>query len=364
MNKDNICNKELIILIFNFYISTYLLFNMGGGAKQDAWIATIVAIIFSLPLMLIYGKIMNFYPKKNLFEILEVIFGKIIGTFLSIIIIIYLFVLSSFILRDFVDFVRITSMRNTPSLAIMILIGILSIYFLKQGIQCIVAWSKFFLRIIVIFFIITLAFLIPYMNLEHLYPMFGMGIKEILKESFTLITFPFTEVFIFTTFFDCLVPDKKSKNIFFIGLLISSFAVIGFTISNILLLGGETYSKTYFSGYESMKRLRIQGEFQRMEIIVSTAFTIVQFLEMNFCVLGICKGIKNIFKLKNHKKIVSLIIIIVVIMSKVFSISIMDYQYFDQHYWPVIGLVIQIIFPIIICIIAFIKSKFKKNKNN
>ncbi|AWZ48908.1 spore gernimation protein KB [Clostridiaceae bacterium 14S0207] len=364
MNRDNICNKELIILIFNFYISTYLLFNMGGMVKQDAWIATIVAIIFSLPFMLIYGKIMSFYPKKNLFQILEIIFGKIVGIFFSVIIIVYLFVLSSFILRDFVDFVRITSMRNTPSLAIMILIGILSTYFLKQGIQCIVAWSKFFLRIIGLFFVVTLLFLIPHMRLQNLYPIFENGIMEILKASFALVTFPFTEIFIFTTFFDSVIPNKKSKNVFFIGLLISSFAVIGFIISNILLLGGEIYSNTYFSGYESIKRLTIQGEFQRLEIIVTTAFTIVQFLEMNFCILGICKGIKNIFKLKSYKRIVSVIMIIVVIMSKVVSISIMDYQYFDQHYWPIIGLVIQIIFPIIICIIAFIKSKFKKNKNN
>ncbi|GAA0787567.1 GerAB/ArcD/ProY family transporter [Hathewaya limosa] len=363
MNRDSICNKEMEILIFNFYISTYLLFNMGGIVKQDAWIATIIAIVLSLPFMIIYGKLMSLYTRKNLFEILEIVFGKIIGTFFSSIIIIYLCMLSSFILRDFVDFVKITSMRNTPSVVTMILIGILSIYFLKQEMQCMVGWSKFFLRIIVIFFIITLAFLIPSMRLENLYPIFENGFVQILKESLILMTFPFTEIFVFTTFFDCLVPDKNSKNIFLIGLIVSSFAVVGFNLSNILLLGGEAYSNTYFSGYESMKRLRIQGEFQRMEIIVATAFTIVQFLEMNFCVLGACKGAKNIFKLKNYKKAIIPIIIIVILMSTILSISIMDYQYFDQHYWPIIGLMIQIIFPILIFIISFIKNKLKKDKS-
>ncbi|NFL03832.1 spore gernimation protein KB, partial [Clostridium botulinum] len=85
MNKEIISSKQFQFLIFTFGLGSYLLFNLGADAKQDAWISLILATLLCLMTVSVYDKIMSYYPEKNIIEILKLECGKIIGVILSII---------------------------------------------------------------------------------------------------------------------------------------------------------------------------------------------------------------------------------------------------------------------------------------
>lgn len=365
MKQDRISNKEMQYIIFSFSIGAYMLFSMGGQLKEDAWIATLIALIVAIPIMSMYGAIVNFYPGKNIFEIIESVFGKIFGKILNITVTMYSFLLATFILRDFVDFIKITSLPNTPTILIMSCIGLLNIYLLSTNMQVVVAWVKFFIRFILFFFIIFSLSLIPEMHIQNLFPILNTGIKNILIQSYKLLTFPFTELFIFLTFFDHVKFDKQTKNVFTKALLIGGIVAILSVVINILLIGKQAYSSFYYGGYEGIKRIRVQGEFQRLEIIVTIAFTILQFSEMIFCVLGAWKGVENIFSKNNKRYILNLITISMILLSWSLSKSMIESIKFNMNIWPIYGGVIQIVFPILIFIIIFIKNKILlKNKSS
>lgn len=91
MKKEIISNKQIQLLIFSYCIGAYLLFSMGTGTKQDIWISSILAIIFTIPIVIMYGRIMNLYPGKNIFDILEQIFGRVVGKVFNIIFIFHAF---------------------------------------------------------------------------------------------------------------------------------------------------------------------------------------------------------------------------------------------------------------------------------
>lgn len=257
---------------------------MGSDVKQDAWISSILAIIFSIPIVMIYGRIMSLYPGKNFFDILEEVFGKVFGKIFNMIFIFHAFFLGAYILRDFVDFIKITNLSKTPILVSMICIGILTIWILKEGIEVLSAWAKFLIRIILISIILVWILLISEMHSSNLQPVLYSDLKDILKQALFLTTFPFTEVIIFLNFFDYVDYNSETKNVFIKPLILAGVLVVLYTMINIMLLGEELYSLFYYPGYESIKRLNLGGEFQRLEIIVSIAFTIIQFLEINFCV--------------------------------------------------------------------------------
>lgn len=357
MKQDSISNREMQYIIFSFSIGAYMLFSMGGPLKEDAWIATLIALIVAIPIMSMYGAIINFYPGKNIFQIIEDVFGKVFGKLLNIIVTMYSFLLATFILRDFIDFIKITSLPNTPTIVIMVCIGILNIYLLSTNMQVIVAWVKFFIRFILIFFILVSIILIPQMNIKNLFPIFNTGIKNILFQSYKLLTFPFTELFIFLTFFDCVRFDKKTKNVFTKALLIGGIIAVISVIINILLIGKQAYSSFYYGAYEAIKRIKIQGEFQRLEIVITIAFTILQFSEMIFCVLGAWKGVENIFSTDNKRYILNIITFSMILLSRSLSKSMLEAIKFNLNIWPIYGGIIQIALPILIFIIVFIKSK-------
>ncbi|GAA0787568.1 GerAB/ArcD/ProY family transporter [Hathewaya limosa] len=365
MKQDKISNIEMQYIIFSFSIGAYMLFSMGGELKEDAWVATLIALIVAIPIMSMYGAIINFYPGKNIFQIIESVFGKIFGKILNIAVTMYSFLLATFILRDFVDFIKITSLPNTPTIVIMFCIGMLNIYLLSTNMQVIVSWIKFSIRFIVLFFIMISLILIPEMHVQNLFPIFNTEIKNILIQSYKLLTFPFTELFIFLTFFDYVKFNKNTKNVFIKALLIGGVIAVSSVVINILLIGKQAYSSFYYAGYEAIKRIKIQGEFQRLEIIVTIAFTILQFSEMTFCVLGAWKGVENIFSTNNKRYILSIITISMILLSRRLSKSMIESIKFNMNIWPIYGGIIQIAFPIFIFIIIFIKNKILlKNKSD
>ncbi|WP_138206197.1 GerAB/ArcD/ProY family transporter [Haloimpatiens lingqiaonensis] len=357
MKEESISNKQMQLFIFCYSIGAYLLFSMGSAVKQDAWIALIVGIILVIPVVVMYGRLMNLYPGKNLFQILEEVFGKVFGKVFSLIFIGNTFFLGSYILNDFVDFIKLTALFNTPLFIPILIIGILSIWILMKGIEVLANWAQFFIRIILIFIFITSILLIPQMDITNLKPFFSHSIKEILKEGVALLTFPFSEVFLFLNFFDCVRYDDKTKNIFIKPLILGGIVTLIVTIVTIMLLGGEIYSSFYYSGYASIKRMQFAGEFQRLEVVVSVAFTIMQFMEVSFCFLGVSKGIQSVFNLKDYRDILVPVVFLSLNFTYIMFGSVMEAGEFVQDLWPFYGFFIQIIFPSLVFIGAIVKKK-------
>ncbi|MBU3204096.1 GerAB/ArcD/ProY family transporter [Clostridium algidicarnis] len=361
MKGESISNRQMQLLIFYYSIGAYLLFNMGSNLKQDSWIAAIIAVIISVPLMLMYGRVMYLYQGSNLFDIIEIVFGKGFGKFINMIFIIHIFLLGSYLLRDFIDFIKLIALFNTPSVIPSICIGILIIWILKEGIEVMSAWSQFFIRIILAFVFLVWILLIPEMDITKLQPVFNSGFKAISKESFKLLIFPFSDMFIFMTFFDYVDYNKKSKNVFVKPIIMGGSIIVVFTLINIMVLGGEGYNSFYYVGYETIKRLRLQGEFQRAEVAVSIAFTMIQFLEISFCMLGASKGLTKVFNLKDYRYILIPVVILMINFVQIMFKSIMEAMEFTNSLWYSYALLIQIIFPLVIFIAALLKKKYSTN---
>lgn len=360
MNNEVITKKQMQLLIFSYCIGSYLLFSLGGKVKQHAWVVTLIGMIMSIPVVLMYGRILDLYPKKNFYQIITEIFGKKLGIILNIIPILNMIFLGSYILNDFIDFIKLTALFNTPKFVTMLFIGILSIWILRSGVEVLCAWTHFFIRKIIIFVILTWVLLIPQMQTINIYPIIFTDFKTILKESFSITTFPFTEIFIFVGFFDYIKGNEKNKSIFLKPLIIGGIFVIISTIINIMLIGGEAYSRFYYSGYESIKRLKWGGEFQRIEIVVSIAFTIIQFLEITYCILSASKGIEEVFSLNDYRDILVPVVFLLLNFSYIMFSSVTEAMEFVQEYWATYGFFIQILFPLFIFISGIIKKKFLK----
>lgn len=358
MNKEFISIKQMQLFIFIYSIGSYLLFGRGSLAMQNAWISSIIAVLISIPVVLIYGRIVNRYPGKNFFDILEEVFGKIIGKIISILFILQSLFLCAYILNDFVDFIKITALFKTPTVVLMIFIGILSMWMIKEGIEVLAAWAQFFIRILLIFMVIMWIFLTPEMNIYNLQPIAHGNIKEIFSESVNLMTFPFTEILIFINFFDCVKTKNNVKNSFLKPLIISGVLCTIISMINLMILGPEGYSSFNYPGYEVIKRLKIQQEFQRVEIIVSTAFVIIEFLQINFCLLAVSKGVSKVFNLQSYKNIITPIIALLINLTYSIFKSSMESSEFSREYWTVYGMIFQVIFPIIIFIIILLKQRY------
>jgi len=132
MKNEAISERQATILIILFLLGNSLLIGSGNQAKQDAWIAIIIAIPCSIILVLMFSRILSLYPDKDLFDILPIVMGKFIGKILSILMIWFFFHDAALIFRIIAEFTNTLVFPDTPVIVPIIFFAMLVIGGLKS----------------------------------------------------------------------------------------------------------------------------------------------------------------------------------------------------------------------------------------
>jgi nanoRNase/pAp phosphatase (c-di-AMP/oligoRNAs hydrolase) len=78
MVNESITSRQAIMLIVLFIFGSSVVVNASTIAKQDSWIALIIATVASIPFILMYARIIKFYPGEGFYDIIYKLYGKVI----------------------------------------------------------------------------------------------------------------------------------------------------------------------------------------------------------------------------------------------------------------------------------------------
>ncbi|MFD2879853.1 GerAB/ArcD/ProY family transporter [Paenibacillus rhizoplanae] len=105
--KEKISIRQFIILTVIFTMGSSVLNGttmLVRLAHQDAWLASIIGIIYGVLLVLLYGLLTQRHPNLNLADYIDKVLGKWFGTLMKLSFSIYTLLLSSALLRTLGDF--------------------------------------------------------------------------------------------------------------------------------------------------------------------------------------------------------------------------------------------------------------------
>ncbi len=157
-----------------------LLYNQ---VQSAAWMIPILsALLFSIPLLLLL-KTISLFQDKNLFSVIQKVLGRYIGFLVCLLI----FVINSFAIsidtRTYVNIIRSFYFTTTPNLIIYALLMSICAYGAKKGIQHIGSVSYLIIYYSVLSLYIALLLSTQDSNIQALFPIWGPGKFEILKNS-------------------------------------------------------------------------------------------------------------------------------------------------------------------------------------
>jgi spore germination protein KB len=359
MKKEKITNKEAICILIIFVFGSSLIIGGGGDSKNDAWIATIVGIIMATPMLLVFSRLLSLFPGKDLFDILNITLGKVMGKIVGMVYIWYAFHLGALVLRNFGEFINTVAMTETPMFVSLFCIGLVCIIAVKLGIEVIGRICTYFLPLLL--FIIAMVQLlgISQMHLNYLKPILGHGLAPVFKGGFSTFSFPFAETVLFIGVLGSLKAKKSSFKVYFWGILISGTILIFVTARNIAVLG-NMLDNFYFPSYEAVSRIHIGKFLQRIEVSVAIVFIFGVFIKTSVCLLVACKGIGKIFNLKDYRTIVIQTGLLMIYFSYTVYNNIMVMTYWAFKVYAYYAFPFQVIIPIIVWLLA--ESKVRKGK--
>lgn len=361
--KEFISNKQGIALVALLILGEASIFVQGIMAKSDLWLAFLLGALAAVPVILMFARLHVLFPEKNLFDMMEICFGKYFGKFLVLIFTWYCFHAISLVLEDWGFFVRTVVFPETPNLAVIIPFTVACAYVAKQGIEVLGRWGEFFLIVPILLVIVVFLLVIPKMEWSYLTPVLYEGWKPVIKGAFLTWGFPLTYTVAFTMLFSLTKGKNSPYKIYMGGFLIGTTVLFLIYMGVILVLGPFNASNIYYPTYKTVAMISIGSFLQRLDIVAAIIYMIGIFVQTSAFLLGACKGFAKLFAFKDYRFIVWPMAFLAVTLAAYEPESVMHYFEFGIDVWPYYILPFELFLPLLIWIVAEIRVRKARKRN-
>lgn len=342
-----------------FIFGSTLVMGTGGEAERDMWISIAIAVLLAVPVYLIYSRILSLFPDKDLFEILDLNFGKFFGKLISLLFIWFAFHLGALVLRNFGEFISTVGLPETPKIVPVIMFGLLCIYGAKAGIETLAKCAEYFIIFVIAIIIIFGLLAIPSMDMDNILPIMGDGLGKAMSGVLSSFTYPFGETVVFMMILSALQNKKSPYRVYIPALLLGGLVILIIALRNIMILGPNTLKAVYFPSYSALSRINIGNFLQRLEIAVTIVFILSGFIKITVCLLAATKGVARVLGFDDYRILVAPVGLLMVNLANVIYKDIGETFDWAFEVWPYYALPFEAILPILIWVFIELKQKAK-----
>lgn len=362
MDNETISGYQGMATIILAISGTSLVVPFARDAGSDIWIAIILGILFSIPVFFIYSKILSLYEEKNLFDILEIVFNKIIAKTIIVLFAGFSFLLGVSYLFVYGHYLTTVSLPETPIYFPLILKISLIIWIVKSGIEVIGRWSTLFLLLNSPLPSIVVLLLIPQMDFNNLTPLLYNGFKPVLMSSFTTSILAFSESVVLCLFLFSFQRKVQISKVFIWALLLVGFLSFGVSTTAMLVLGSDLYVHTLFPIHNVSTKIEISTLLERLEPIIVISTTTAGFLKTSLSIYVCSKCVSKLFNFNDYRFIVTPLSLIILSFSFFIFDNISDTWYFATKIYPFFAAIFTMLLPLLILVACLYNKSNSKNK--
>lgn len=360
--KENVSLWQLFILILLFNMGSSLIKNLAVNAENNGWIALLFACLIGACVLLVYFQLLRWFPKRNLFGIIELCLGKWISPLLCVVYISYFIFIASYALRDFGELLVSTIFEQTPIEFIHISMILVITYILTLGIEVLGRSAEIFFPYFVLFFAFLGVGIVLSGEIEtqNIFPILGEGVKPVLKAVFpNLIYFPFSEILTFMMVFPIVSNFRKGLKVGMGAYLLSGIILAYSSLLQIATLG-VLKQRSNFPLLSAAREISLLNFIERIDLLIVFIMMLGIIVKVSMFFYAGLKGLEHVFNRSYRNFIFPFGMIIAF-----FSIMIGEnYSTYTKKGSEVLPLYVQtpiyILFPLLLLIIAFIKRKWKE----
>lgn len=359
MEQKKITGHQLFSITANAAIGGSIIViaaSVASVAKQDAWISALVTPAFGLAVIGIYWVLGSRYQEMTLIGMIRKILGKWAGSLVSAGYV-ALFVTTSYhlpwYLGDFTGHVMFETPRYVLNLAFVAVLVIAVLY----GVEAIARACELFVVFVSVVFFASIILVMPNIRIEYAQPILENGIAPVLKGAVFLsgiVTFPLVSLLMIYPLHVSDIPGAKKA--LFKGYLWGCLIVFTAILMCILVLGSTISGKSNYPTLLLAREIHVGIIFTRLEYAISLLWLVTQFVIGVLFFYGGVTGLSELLGLKDHKKIVMPMGLIVLVLSGiVFPDNVYQANWVNLVWTPYI-IVFGLVLPVLLLIVDIIKK--------
>ncbi len=364
MKNIVISNNQLTILTSVFVVgaSPLIIPNMVASiAGRDSWLSVIIATVAGLSVVWINTYLTGSYPDKTFVEISQQLMGKWLGGFVSLTLIIIELLAGTDVIWYVGDFFTTTYMTGASNYTVNVLfIAVLAIALL-YGLETIARAREVLFILILTLYITVAIFLIPKYKIENIFPIMENGVAPTVKGIFPLLNNAVFPLICLNMFLAKNIKNiKAAKKSIFKGYLLGMFEIfIGMTVC-ILVVGANITADLRYSLFAVTKEIDVGTVFSRIEAFIVIVWLVVSFFAATIYIYAGIFGLSQVLKLKDYKKIVLPVSLIVAVYSGFVYKNVPNQLNTDNVVRTPVAIAFGFVLPVIILVISLIRKKAGK----
>ncbi|WP_338786928.1 GerAB/ArcD/ProY family transporter [Metabacillus sp. FJAT-53654] len=282
--------------------------------KSATWMVPFFAGCIFYPFFYLSLIVVTKRKNKNLIEVSKDVFGKGLGSFFSIILFLLAFSTLCLDLREYVDTVAVIYFTDTPLFAIALLILSASLYNGLKGLGPL--GSAFYICTPYIkLAIFLLAILVIRESVwSNALPLFGGGVKEIVKQSFNKASI-FGDLFLLLVIYPSIKNKTSLKKLTLYGTLFLMVEMSFFILSYIILFGYPFLERVTYAFHEVSKYVKLGNFSSHIETYFFFFWLLAVTLRLSFYLYGSAVIYKTIFSVNSLKPVLVPLSLIALILS-------------------------------------------------
>jgi spore germination protein KB len=279
------------------------------------WMLPIVTGLISIIPIYFLLRISSHYPKSNLMDICQRLFGKAVGYI--IILLLWIIGMTAYTLDTaiYTDIIGTMYFTETPTIVIyMILMGV-SAYGAKKGLEQIgsVAWAVFAYVMISLSIALILAF--GNGNSHYLFPIFGPGKWEIVKESSLKLSI-FCDFIYFGVIATNISSNKDYRKGTWISLVILIIVLPIAIMAYLILFDYESVKLLNYPFHETIRYISI-GFLTSIETFFLPFWLVASFIRFSVYLYLSAIMFGWLFRIKNFEYLIPTLATLIVIVGMI-----------------------------------------------
>lgn len=359
MQQDKTSTHGAFALLAISIIGDNAIIGFPEGTGRDTWISLIIAFFLSLPLVLMYGRMVNLLPGRNIYQMAQFAFGRAGAVIVSFVFGFYCYALTSVMLFNFSSFINMVSLVRSEFYIIVFLFILAGVYLAYQGTTTIGKWSYLIFSTGSVMLILLLFFASDIMNLRNLLPIFRHDFESIFSSGGKIAVLPLLHTVVTLGVSDSFAIKKKGTRLYGMGLLSGVLYLLLVFLRICCTLGAEMMNTVVFQNFRSVSLISISDFFERIEGVVIFLYIMAGIAQLALCILSTANSAKTLFHLPSYKTLlIPISVLIFATALKPFQSIIEMFDFLNVYYYA--SLPFQIIIPLILW--AAIEIKLKKEK--
>jgi spore germination protein KB len=354
LESGKINYRQAFFIVITLLASSSMIYApviAAGVARQDAWLCMIVATLAGLIIAWLVMSLVLRFPGKNLFEIPELILGRVPGKIIAFLYVLWCIHIEVLLYSEFGAFMLNAVLPGTPMVVNHIVATVLMAYIARNGLEVLARFNELIFPVFIFAFFLLIVLSSKNMAAVRLLPVYDEGMAAILKGAAGSFAW-LGEIFGLAAIIPYLNKPGQALRVVILATLVSGLLLTSGAIYTITVLGPDLTASSMYPMYSSVRMISIANFLERLEVIPVALWIVVGMTKDTFFRYFAILGAAQCFGLKDYRLLALPVGVVVIAASLLLYQDLAVQVTYAKEVWPFTSLLFEAVIPLLLLVVS------------